>query len=122
MSQLKIYQYEKCSTCRKAIKFLEEGGHDFQSIAIRETPPKKKELELMLKIYQGELKRLFNVSGQDYRAMKLKDKLPDMTKKEAIDLLSKNGNLVKRPFVLLEGEGVVGFKLEDWKENLPELF
>jgi arsenate reductase (glutaredoxin) len=64
------------------------------------------------------LKRLFNTSGQDYKALNIKDKLPKMTIKEALALLSKNGNLVKRPFVLTAKGGVVGFKPEEWAKLL----
>ena len=73
---------------------------------IRETPPKKSELQTMLKAYDGELKRLFNTSGGDYREQKLGPKL------------AENGNLVKRPFVLGEGVALVGFSESVWQERL----
>lgn len=69
----------------------------------------------MLKIYDGDIRKLFNTSGGDYKEMNLKDKLPKMSEAKAIDLLSKNGNLVKRPFLLVGNTGTVGFKEEDWK-------
>ena len=85
---------------------------------IRETPPKKSELQTMLKAYDGELKRLFNTSGGDYREQKLGPKLPTMSNKDAIALLAENGNLVKRPFVLGEGVALVGFSESVWQERL----
>ncbi len=68
----------------------------------------------MLDIYGGDIRRLFNTSGQDYRALDLKTRLPRMSADEAIDLLSRNGNLVKRPFLLTRGGGRVGFNEEEW--------
>ena len=72
----------------------------------------------MLKAYQGDIRRLFNTSGMDYRSMGLKDKLPQMSSKEAIQLLTENGNLVKRPFLLAGDFKAVGFKESDWAEAL----
>lgn len=115
---MKVYTYKKCSTCRKATKWLEENDVEFDELAIRETPPSKKELGEMLAFYDGELKRLFNTSGQDYRALGLKDKVATMTKKEAFDLLTSNGNLVKRPFLISKTVGLVGFKVDEWEEAL----
>ncbi|MAS97091.1 MAG: ArsC family transcriptional regulator [Verrucomicrobiales bacterium] len=115
---MKVYTYSKCSTCRKAVKWLSEKGIEFDEIPIREKPPTKAELKEMLKAYDGELRRLFNTSGQDYRALGLKDKLPGMSESEAITLLAGNGNLIKRPFLLGEGVGLVGFKEADWEEVL----
>jgi arsenate reductase (glutaredoxin) len=113
----KVYTYQKCSTCRKATQWLKSRGVEFQEIAIRETPPSKKELAAMLTAYEGDLRRLFNTSGMDYRALGLKDKLPTMTQKEAFQLLSENGNLVKRPFLLTDSFKSAGFKESDWAEG-----
>lgn len=112
---MKLYTYAKCGTCRKAVKWLAAEGIEAEEIPIRETPPNKGELKQMLAHLDGELKRLFNTSGQDYRALNLKEKLGEMTESEAFDLLSQNGNLVKRPFVLTETEGTTGFKEEEWQ-------
>jgi len=68
----------------------------------------------MLGVYDGELRSLFNTSGQDYRALDMKTRLPLMSEDEALELLSQNGNLVKRPFLLTEGSGVLGFKESEW--------
>ncbi len=69
----------------------------------------------MLGYYNGELKRLFNTSGMDYRALGLKDRLPGMSEEEALELLTSNGNLVKRPFALGNGKGLVGFRPKEWE-------
>lgn len=116
MTKLKIYEYKGCSTCRNALKFLDQKGVAYDKVAIRETPPSVPELKTMLK-HVGDLKLLFNVSGGDYREMNLKDKLPTMKPDEAFALLSSNGNLVKRPFVLGNGFGLVGFKEDAWKKQ-----
>lgn len=78
--------------------------------------PKKTELKTMLKYVGNESKKLFNTSGGDYKELGLKDKLRSLSLEEQLDLLSKNGNLVKRPFVLGDGFGFVGFKEEEWKK------
>ena len=117
---LKVYVYTGCSTCRSALKWLKDKSISFTEAAIRETPPTVKELKAMLSGRKGELKALFNTSGMDYRAMGLKDKLPAMSEAEALELLSKNGNLVKRPFALDEKAGVflVGFREPEWQKAL----
>lgn len=111
---LKLYAYKNCDTCRKALKFLKDRGVAFQEIPIRETPPTPAELRSMLKAQNGELRRLFNTSGGDYKALNLKDKLPGMTEAEALDLLATHGNLVKRPFATGPGIQLVGFDPAIW--------
>ncbi len=111
---LKVYAYSGCSTCRTALKFLKERKVPHEVLAIRETPPTRAELKRMLAVYGGDIRRLFNTSGQDYRALGLGPKLDTMGVDEALGLLAANGNLVKRPFVVLKDGGLVGFKLEEW--------
>ena len=110
-----IYQYSKCSTCRKALKFLDEHGVEYTAVDIVEKPPTQKELNIMLKFQENSLRALFNTSGQIYRELDLKNKIDTMKKKDAIQLLSKNGKLVKRPFLLTKKIGFVGFKPDEWK-------
>ncbi len=112
---MKVYAYSGCDTCRKALKYLDSKGRKYELLAIRETPPTRTELKRMLKLYDGALPRLFNSSGKDYRDLKLGEKLKTMDVDDALDLLAKNGNLVKRPFVLAGNTGMVGFRLEEWK-------
>ncbi len=121
MKALKVYEYKNCGTCRKAIKYLQEREIAFERIPIRETPPSKSELKAMLKAVNGERKRLFNTSGGDYKLMNLKDRLPALSDEEAITLLSENGNLIKRPFVLSGSDGLVGFKQDEWDAFLERL-
>ena len=117
---LKVYAYSGCSTCKNAIKWLKQRGIEFEEVAIRETPPVVGELKGMLVAQGGELRRLFNVSGMDYRSLGLKDTLPGMSVEAALELLAGNGNLVKRPFVVDAGKKVylVGFKEEEWEGAL----
>jgi arsenate reductase len=114
---MKVYAYDGCSTCKKALAYLKSTGRKFEALAIRETPPSKPELRLMLKVYKGKVAKLFNSSGQDYRSMKLGGKLAKMDPEKALGLLAKNGNLVKRPFVLVGNTGMVGFKLDEWRDK-----
>ncbi|MCB0413044.1 MAG: Spx/MgsR family RNA polymerase-binding regulatory protein [Bdellovibrionales bacterium] len=116
MSKNKFYFYKKCSTCIKAKKYLDNKKIFYEEIDITLQPPSKKEIEIMLEAYSGDLKKLFNTSGVQYRELKIKDKIKDMTKKQAVDLLSKNGKLVKRPFLLAGKASFVGFKQEEWQE------
>lgn len=116
MKKTKVYQYGKCSTCVKAMQFLKKKGVDFESVEITETPPSVAELKKMLKIYDGDLKKLFNTSGIQYRELDMANKLPKMSEDEALKMLSGNGKLVKRPFVLSGDEGIVGFREEAWKK------
>lgn len=115
---LRVYSYKGCDTCRKAIKWLNEHNIDFENIAIRETPPNRDELAKMLRYYEDNLRRLFNVAGGDYRKLNLKDRIATLSHEEAFDLLESNGNLVKRPFAISSSGGVVGFKETDWIERL----
>ena len=109
-----VYTYAHCSTCRDAIKWLRAHGVSLVEKPIRETPPSIAELRRMLGYQNGKFRRLFNTSGQEYRALGLADKLPAMTEAEALALLAGNGRLVKRPFVLGDAFGLVGFDQAEW--------
>jgi Spx/MgsR family transcriptional regulator len=109
---IKIYQYEKCDSCRKAIKLLDQNGVKYEKISISETPPTKKELEQMLEYVDGDIRKLFNTSGQVYREMGLSDKIRSMTHADCFKILTSNGMLVKRPFILTSKSGMVGYNEE----------
>jgi arsenate reductase len=115
---LRVYTYTGCDTCRRAVKFLRARGIAFDEIPIRETPPTRHELEAMLAARNGELRRLFNTSGADYKAMGLSARLPSLPPSEAIALLAANGNLVKRPFAIGGGIHLVGFDEAHWSAAL----
>ena len=113
---VEIYEYSGCGTCKKALKYLDGKNVEYKKIPIREKPPGKGQIKKMIKAYDGEIKKLFNTSGLDYRKMGLKDKIADMTEKEAIELLAGNGNLIKRPFVVNGETMLVGFKEDQWAQ------
>ena len=115
---LKLYTLSNCDTCRAATKWLRQQEIAFAEHAIRETPPSASELRSMLAAYGGEVRKLFNTSGRDYRELKLGEKLPDLTVPAAVGLLSANGNLVKRPFLIGDGVALVGFDADAWKATL----
>lgn len=115
---MKVYKYNRCGSCRKAVKFLKENGADFQEMEILDTPPSKEELKEMLTYYEGNIKKLFNTSGVKYREGNYKDKIKTLSEVEALEILSNEGALIKRPFILADGKGTVGFKEEILKEFL----
>ena len=114
--RVRIYEYSKCSTCRKALKFLDNRNVAYEKVPIVETPPTKGELKKMLALQGGNLKKLFNTSGEVYRAMKIGERLPSMSESEALELLASNGKLIKRPFALAGDKGLVGFNEDEWKK------
>lgn len=113
-----LYAYSKCSTCQKAVQFLERKKIAFVRKEIVDTPPTVKELHTMLGYMDGNLKKIFNTSGQLYREMQLNEKLKEMSIEEAIGLLSQHGMLVKRPFLLGDDFGLLGFKEIEWSQIL----
>ena len=120
MSGLTIYTLGNCDTCRRAVNWLRARGLAFAERPIRETPPTLRELRQMLAAQDGNVRRLFNIGGRDYRELGLAEKLPARSEAEALKLLGANGNLVKRPFLVGPGVALVGFEEEVWREKLPE--
>ena len=107
--------YPRCTTCKKAEKWLSEKGIAAKVRDIKEDNPTEKELRQWHKKSGLPLKRFFNTSGLKYKELGLKDKIPGMSETEAFDLLSTDGMLVKRP-ILIEGDKVlVGFKEAEWE-------
>ena len=115
---LKVYTLAQCSTCRDATRWLRSHGLAFDERAIRETPPTLAELRAMLAAHGGEIQRLFNSSGLEYRAQHLAEKLPALSETAALALLAGNGSLVKRPFLLGGGAALVGFNEAKWAAAL----
>lgn len=113
--KLTAYMYPKCSTCRDAMKWLEARGYEPEKINLFETPPTKRELREFLDKSGLELKKLLNTSGEAYREMSLKDKLPQMSEDEVLDLLATNGRLIKRPIVSDGARVTVGFKADHYE-------
>ena len=99
-----FYEYPKCSTCRKAKAELNQLGLDVESINIKENPPSAQFLKELLAGSDLELKKFFNTSGQSYRSLGLKDKLPTLSVDEAVNLLASDGMLIKRPILIKDGK------------------
>lgn len=106
---VKVYQYPKCGTCRKALKWLDAHGVDYETIDITEKPPSKSALMKHWKASGLPLRKLFNTSGQSYRQGGFKEKLETMSDGEAIDALAADGKLIKRPIVIGDDFVLVGF-------------
>ena len=113
-----VLVYRKCSTCMKAIKWLEEKKLSFEERPIVEENPTFEELKEWYQKSGLPLKKFFNTSGMLYKEMKLKEKLPEMSEEEQLQLLSTNGMLVKRPLVVGEDFVLTGFREKEWEEKL----
>ena len=111
---IKVYCYSKCSTCKKAIKWLEDNKINHEVIDIKENHPDEKTLKELHKKSGLPLKKFFNTSGMLYREMELSKKLPDMSEAEMYKLLASDGMLVKRSILIESNKVLVGFKEEEW--------
>ncbi len=109
-------EYPKCSTCKKAKKWLEDNSVEFTDRHIKEENPTAEELSEWHKKSGLPLKKFFNTSGVLYKELKLKDKLPEMSESEQLELLSTDGMLVKRPLIIGENFVLVGFKEAEWEK------
>ena len=113
-----ILCYDRCTTCKKALKWVEEMGYDVDIRPIKEENPTAEELKQWHEKSGLPLKRFFNTSGNLYKEMKLKDKLPEMGEEEQYQLLATDGMLVKRPLLVAEKGVFPGFRQEQWEEIL----
>lgn len=110
--------YPKCTTCKRAKKWLDEHQISYEERDIKENNPSLEELKEWYQRSGLPLKRFFNTSGMLYKEMKLKDKLPEMSEDEQLALLASDGMLVKRPIVVTKEIVLVGFKEAQWEEEL----
>jgi arsenate reductase len=113
---INFIEYPKCTTCIKAKKFLIENKVKFEDRHIVEDNPTKEELLKWMDMSGLETKKFFNTSGKLYKEMALKDKVKDMDKEAAAELLSTNGMLVKRPILIKDEVVLVGFKEDAYKQ------
>ena len=110
-------EYPKCSTCKKAKKWLVDNNIEFIDRNIVEDTPTEEELKKWIKESKKDIKKFFNTSGLKYKELNLKEKLINMTDEEKIKLLSSDGMLIKRPLVITENKILTGFREEEWKET-----
>ena len=115
-----VLVYRKCSTCQKALKWLEEHQVEFTERPIVEENPSYEELKQWYQLSGLPLKKFFNTSGLLYKDMGLKDKLPEMSEEEQLRLLATNGMLVKRPLVVGEDYVLTGFKEAEWEAKMKK--
>lgn len=111
-------EYPKCTTCKKAKKWLEEQNISFTDRHIVEENPTLEELKEWMAKSGLPMKRFFNTSGIKYRELQLKDKLPEMSEEEQLELLASDGMLVKRPVLVGDDFVLTGFKEKEWMEKL----
>ena len=111
-------EYPKCTTCQKAKKWLTEKNLEFAVRHIVEDRPAKEELKEWYEKSGLPLKRFFNTSGNKYKELHLKDKLPSMTEEEQLELLATDGMLVKRPVLVSDDFVLTGFREQEWTEKL----
>ena len=115
---LKVYCYSKCSTCKKALKWLNEKKIEHEVIDIKADHPDEDALRKYYAISGVPLKRFFNTSGMQYRELELSKRQPDMGEDEQFRLLASDGRLVKRPLLVGDGFVLAGFKQSEWEEKL----
>ena len=114
----KVYCYPRCTTCKKAVKWLEENGIDYEYKHIVEETPSKEDIKKYYKESGLPLKRFFNTSGNVYKELNLKEKLAEMSENEQFKLLASNGMVLKRPLLVGKDFVLVGFKEAEWVEKL----
>ena len=110
--------YERCSTCKKAQKWLDSKGIEYKVRSIKEKNPTAEELIAWIRTSGKEARKFFNASGQLYREMGLSAKVKEMSEQEIVDLLATDGMLVKRPLFVSDDDVLVGFKESEWEEKL----
>lgn len=108
--------YPKCTTCKKAEKWLQEKGVDYEARDIRNENPTYGELKQWHETSGLDIKKFFNTSGMLYKEMKLKDRLPSMSLEEKLELLATDGMLVKRPVLVIGDQVLTGFREADWEK------
>lgn len=112
---IQVYCYSRCTTCKKALKWLDDNKIEYKLIDIKEDHPDEKTLRWLHKKSGLPLRRFFNTSGLLYREMELSKKLPDMSEDDMFKILASDGMIVKRPLLVSDDKVFAGFKEEEWK-------
>lgn len=118
MNRILFVQYPKCSTCRKAAKWLKDNNIDVESRDISKDNPNKTELSEWIKKCGLPINKFFNTSGNIYKEQNLKEKVKTASESELIDILASNGMVVKRPVIVAKDFVLVGFNEEEWNKKL----
>lgn len=113
----KFYHYPKCSTCRNAEKWLKKRGIQLEAIDITENPPSKAELKKHLALSGKKITDLLNKSGEQYRLLNMKEKVKTLIEDQLLDLLAKNGRLIKRPLLTDGKKATIGFKEAEFTQT-----
>lgn len=117
---IKLIYYPKCSTCKKAVSWLQDHHVDFLTQDIKENPPSKEELKHYLTLTDKSINKFFNTSGLKYKELNLKEKITTLSEEEKITLLSQDGMLIKRPLLVGDDFILIGFKQEEYEEYLKK--
>ncbi len=117
-----LFYHPRCSTCKKAISFLDEHNINYEKRDILKDNPNIEELKLWFSKIDKPIKTMFNTSGNKYKELNLKDKLNTMTNDDMLKLLSSDGMLVKRPILLINNQVLFGFKPLEWEEVIKYCF
>ena len=116
MKKVTFYSYPKCSTCRKALKWLDQNNIKYQFIDIVKEPPSKRYLELALNQFSLDIKKIFNTRGKSFKLIDFD--ILELTKEKIIELLSNDGKLIKRPFLIInESKLILGFNESEYDAN-----
>ncbi len=115
---MKVYCHPRCSTCKKALKYLDENNVDYTLVNLLEETPSVEELEQAYNNSGVTLKKMFNTSGKAYRESGMKDQIPNMSENDVFNTLASDGMLIKRPLVIKDDLASFGFKEEDFKKYI----
>jgi arsenate reductase len=117
MAKPLVFQYPKCSTCRKALAYLNDHSVEYTSVDIVEQPPSKAQLAAAVKLSGLPVKRFFNTSGESYREGNFSERLATMTESDALDALAADGKLIKRPLIIGDDFVLVGYAPYEYEEH-----
>lgn len=115
---IKVYCYSRCSTCKKAINWLNDNNIEYELIDLKLNPPKREEIEEYYELSNLPLRKFFNTSGLKYKELGLSQKIDNLSDSEKLDLLSSDSMLIKRPMVILNNKVLLGFKEAEWLNSL----
>ena len=115
---IKVYCYSRCSTCKKAINWLNDNNIEYELIDLKLNPPKREEIKEYYELSNLPLRKFFNTSGLKYKELGLSQKIDNLSDSEKLDLLSSDSMLIKRPMVILNNKVLLGFKEAEWLNSL----